>query len=147
MKYAWIENGTVRDVCHGNPDELYHPDVAALYSAQVPDTAVHGDAWDGTTLTPYVPPAPEPVPPAPVVYPMMTPVQFYDALTPREETDILASTDPMVQTFARRLARALQTDTPVNPNSPTVQEGLAYLSEQKIIAAARIPQILAGVAQ
>ncbi|MHB8354770.1 MAG: hypothetical protein ACYDCF_10115, partial [Burkholderiales bacterium] len=62
------------------------------------------------------------------VYPILTPMQFYDALTPQEETAILASVDPLVQTFARRMARALQTNTPVNPNLQTVQEGLTYLS-------------------
>jgi len=89
--------------------------------------------------------------------PLLTPVQFYDALTPQEETAILGSTDPLVITFARRLDRALQTNAPVNPNLPTVKEGLIYLSstnQQPAVTPAapyilpeRVQQILAGTPQ
>ena len=64
MKYAWLEATTIRDVCHGNPAELYHPDVAQHYDTEVPDDAANGDTWDGTTLTKK--PIPEPVVPEPV---------------------------------------------------------------------------------
>lgn len=37
MKYAWIEDGQVRDVCPGNPAEHYTPQVAAFYNTQVED--------------------------------------------------------------------------------------------------------------
>jgi hypothetical protein len=37
MKYAWIENGQVRDVCPGNPAEHYTPQVATFYNTQVED--------------------------------------------------------------------------------------------------------------
>jgi hypothetical protein len=37
MKYAWIENGQVRDVCPGNPAEHYTPQIAAFYNTQVED--------------------------------------------------------------------------------------------------------------
>ena len=61
MKYAWIENGLVRDVAHSNPSEIYHPDVAKFYDTQVPDDAVNGDGWVNGVLvkpTPFVPPTP-----------------------------------------------------------------------------------------
>ena len=46
MKYAWIENDRIRDVCLGdNPFECYHPDVAKFYDTQVPDFATNGDFW------------------------------------------------------------------------------------------------------
>jgi hypothetical protein len=45
MKKAWIENNVVRDVCEGNPSELYHPDVAVHYSTDVSD-----DIKNGATL-------------------------------------------------------------------------------------------------
>jgi hypothetical protein len=45
MKYAWIEDNKVRDVCHGDPTECYHPDVAKFYDTQVPDDAVIADGW------------------------------------------------------------------------------------------------------
>jgi hypothetical protein len=59
MKYAWIENGKVRDVCHGIPDECYHPDIAVFYSTEVPDDATNGDGWVNGQLV-----KPEPAPPA-----------------------------------------------------------------------------------
>jgi hypothetical protein len=63
MKYAWIENDRVRDVCHGDPNECYHPDVAKFYDTQVPDDATNGDGWVGGALVkPEPPPAPTPPP-------------------------------------------------------------------------------------
>jgi hypothetical protein len=64
MKYAWIENDKIRDVAHSNPAEIYHPDVAAFYTTQVPDDAVNGDGWVNGALVkpePPAPAAPEPV--------------------------------------------------------------------------------------
>ena len=55
-KFAWVINGTIKDVCQGDPASSYTPDVAAHYSAQVPDNARNGDGWDGSTLTPATPP-------------------------------------------------------------------------------------------
>ena len=55
MKYAWIENDKIRDVAHSNPAEIYHPDVAAFYTTQVPDNAVNGDGWvNGALVKPVV---------------------------------------------------------------------------------------------
>ena len=55
MNYAWIENNKIRDVAHSNPTEIYHPDVAALYTTQVPDNAVNGDGWvNGALVKPVV---------------------------------------------------------------------------------------------
>ena len=60
MKYAWIENGKVRDVAHSDPSKIYHPDVAVFYDTLVPDDAANGDGWvDGQLVKP------EPPPPAP----------------------------------------------------------------------------------
>jgi hypothetical protein len=63
MKYAWIENDKIRDVAHSNPAEIYHPDVAAFYTTQVPDDAVNDDGWvNGALVKPVIPePTPEPV--------------------------------------------------------------------------------------
>lgn len=63
MKYAWIENERIRDICHGNPVDCYHADVAVFYNTEVPDDAVNGDGWVNGQL---VKPAPTPpAPPAP----------------------------------------------------------------------------------
>jgi len=56
MKYAWIENGKIRDIAPGNPSDWYHPDVAKFYDTSVPDNAAKDDFWDGTAATrPVVP--------------------------------------------------------------------------------------------
>lgn len=54
MKYAWVEDNKVRDICQGgDPMEHYHPDVASYYTTQVPDDAVNGDGWvDGALVKP-----------------------------------------------------------------------------------------------
>jgi len=42
MKKAWQDPiGVIRDICHGDPAECYHPDIAAFYTTDVPDTAVN----------------------------------------------------------------------------------------------------------
>jgi len=64
MKYAWIEDNKIRDICQGgDPEKHYHPDVAALYVTQVPDDAKNGDGWvNGQVIKPVIPEAqPEPV--------------------------------------------------------------------------------------
>jgi hypothetical protein len=57
MKYAWIENSRIRDICQGgDPSACYHPDVAVFYDTEVPDDAVNGDGWvDGVLVKPVVP--------------------------------------------------------------------------------------------
>jgi hypothetical protein len=61
MKYAWIENGKVRDVAHSDPSKIYHPDVAVFYDTLVPDDAANGDGWvDGQLVKPEPPPPPPP---------------------------------------------------------------------------------------
>lgn len=56
MKFAWIQNGKVRDICQGgDPAAHYHPDVAAFYDTEVPDDAVNGDGWvNGALVKPEV---------------------------------------------------------------------------------------------
>lgn len=56
MKKAWIENGKIRDVAQGIPEEIYHPDVAALYTIDVPDQAENGDLWENGVLSKPEPP-------------------------------------------------------------------------------------------
>lgn len=63
MKYAWIENNKVRDVCEGgDPFKCYTADIAALYNTQVPDEAKNGDGWVNNQLVPYIPRVPQPLP-------------------------------------------------------------------------------------
>jgi hypothetical protein len=58
MKYAWIENDMVRDICSGHPDQHYTPEVAAFYNTQVGDDIQMGAMLIGGTWTnPIAPPA------------------------------------------------------------------------------------------
>ena len=53
MKYAWIENNTVRDIAPGTPAEYYHADVAKFYSTEIPDTVERGASLvDGIWVNP-----------------------------------------------------------------------------------------------
>lgn len=54
MKYAWIQDEKIRDICQGgDPEKHYHPDIAKLYDTQVPDDAKNGDGWlNGKLVTP-----------------------------------------------------------------------------------------------
>jgi hypothetical protein len=63
MKYAWIENERVRDICEGgNPADCYTANVAVYYDTLVPDEAKDGDGYvDGQ----WIPAPPLPTPPAP----------------------------------------------------------------------------------
>lgn len=56
MKYAWIENGRIRDITPTDPFNWHHPDVAKFYDTQVPDEAKNGDFWENGQLKPFVPP-------------------------------------------------------------------------------------------
>jgi hypothetical protein len=65
MPWAYInkDSNYIQDVCPGNPNELYHPEVAALYDTMVPDGAVNGQGWIDGELQPLPPPPPPPPPP------------------------------------------------------------------------------------
>jgi len=66
MKYAWIDNGVVRDVCPGHPDQHYTAEIAALYNTQVPDgtkngAVLMGGVWvDLVPVNPFIEPPPLP---------------------------------------------------------------------------------------
>ena len=83
MPLAWIDPAdTVRDVAPGDPALIYHPDVAAFYTTEVPGGTVNGATLqDGEWINPP-PPAPvEPEPPAPPPVPeSVTPLQARKAL-------------------------------------------------------------------
>jgi len=79
MRYAWIENERIRDICAGDPAAHYHPDVAVFYDTQVPDDAVNGDGWiDGQVVKP------QPAPPAPAPERTWTIIDVRKNLTLRE---------------------------------------------------------------
>ena len=62
MKKAWQNPiGTIRDVCESDPALSYHPDIAKLYTTDVPDSTVNGATLvSGAWVNPAPPPAPVP---------------------------------------------------------------------------------------
>ena len=156
MPYAWIENDTVRDLCAGNPSELFHPDVAQFYSVEVPGGTERGATLVKGVWTNPVPVAPAPALGGPVVYSLLSPMQFYLAFTPSERIAIKKSTDPVVEEFWATYQLAAQVNAHIDPNLASVAEGLAYLATATtatppgagiLAGAARIAQIQAGIAQ
>lgn len=89
MRWAWVENERIRDICLGDPFALYHPDVAVLYDTQVPDDAAVGDGWVNGSLIKQPPsPPPQPPPPSPPTKTEFTPVEFKLRFTPEERLAI-----------------------------------------------------------
>jgi len=103
----------------------------------------------------------------PYAYPTLTPMQFYLAFSPAERIQLkrLATTgipaseltaaipqDAEIAELWATYELAVTTQSSINPNLKSLQEGLAYLAEPTaptpaVIASTRIPQILAGIAQ
>ena len=88
--------------------------------------------------------------------PPLTTMQFYLAFTAAEMIAIKGSADPLVKEFYARYQLAVQTNTPIDPNLISVQEGLTYLATATtatppgagiLASTARVQQISAGVAQ
>ena len=101
MKYAWIENDKIRDVAHSNPVEIYHPDVAALYTTQVPDDAVNGDGWvNGALVKPVV------VEPTPAAR-QWTAEDFRTGMTLAEKTKWDNDSVPEIKTVKAELPKEL----------------------------------------
>lgn len=103
MKYAWVENGIIRDLVKDVvPSTVFHPDIAVNYSVQLPNSARVGDAWDGTTLTPKL----DPVPPAvvPSFTLVVSPMEFQFLFTNAERIAIAASVDVNIASIRGVLA-------------------------------------------
>lgn len=63
MKYAWIQDEKIRDICQGgNPEDCYTADYAIYYDTLVPDEAQNGDGYVNGQWIPAPPPAPLPPP-------------------------------------------------------------------------------------
>ena len=100
MKYAWIEDNKVRDICQGGePSEHYHPNVAKFYDTQVPDDAVNGDGWVNGALV-------KPEPPAPPAR-QWTADTFRTGMTLAEKTKWDNDTAPEIKTVKAELPKEL----------------------------------------
>jgi len=144
MSYAWVENEVIRDVCHGNPEECYHPDVAKNYDTEVPDEAVNGDGWvDGELVKPSVP-EPTPPEPAPVVRPVVSAVEFMLLFTSPERVSLkaLRPADPVLDDFFDLLEDPRLTE--VNLNLQSTVNALDYMISIGELTAERKEEILTG---
>ena len=127
MKYAWIENDKIRDVAHSNPTEIYHPDVAALYTTQVPDNAANGDGWvNGALVKPVV------VEPTPAAR-QWTSDNFRTGMTLAEKTKWDNDSVPEIKTVKAELPKELAGAT----------ELLDFLVGSSVISAETKAKILA----
>jgi hypothetical protein len=144
MKYAWIKDGKISDICSGNPAECYHPAIAINYTTLVSDDAQNG--WVQKEDTFIAPPVSEPViiPPA-VAYPTINPIQFKLLFTSAERIAIKAArlTDPIIDDAYELLddPRLTEVDLSLTSN----QELIGYLAQQGLIAPKRVTEIMTGV--
>ena len=145
MRKAWIENDRIRDICPGNPDELYHPDVAKFYDTEVPDDAVNGDGWVNGQLVKLEPPAPvePPAPPQPTI-PLIGPIAFQMLFKVDElvAIDAAKETNPAIRIFWKMLDDP-RTDF-VDRNLEPVQTMLRNLEAEGLIGPGRAEEILYG---
>ena len=146
MKTAWIENAVVRDTCTGNPESIFHPDIARHYDTPVPDEAQNGDPYvDGVWSAKPAPTPPEPTEaPAPVP-PKVSPIEFKLLFTAPERVAIKASADAIVQDFFSIVEDPRLTHVDLALSS--TQDALEYLTMVGLIGAGRKAQILTGVVQ
>jgi hypothetical protein len=129
MKYAWIENGKVRDVAHSDPSKIYHPDVAVLYDTQVPDDAANGDGWvDGQLVKP------EPPPPAPAPARTWSASDVRNGLTLAEKVKWDNDSAPEIVTVKAELAGSKAV--------AEVTELLQFLVDTNVISQASMDKVL-----
>jgi hypothetical protein len=148
MKKAWVENGVIRDICPGDPGEPYRPEIAELYSTDVPDDAENGDGLvDGALVKRPAPEsAPEPIS-QPVQRPRVSPVEFKLLFTPQERVAIKSARadDPVIDDFMEIVGDPRLTYVDLNLQS--TQDALSYLVAKGILTEDRKVQILEGKMQ
>jgi len=143
MKKAWIENDQVRDVCAGNPAELFHPDIAVFFDTDVPDDAATGDGWvNGELIKPELVIAPAV---AATVSPKVSPVEFMLLFTSPERVAIkaLRQTDPIVDDFLDIIEDPRLTFVDLGLGSTV--SAIDYMIYVGLVAAERKAEILTGV--
>tara|TARA_R110002126_G_scaffold39043_3_gene116220 strand:+ start:32 stop:424 length:393 start_codon:yes stop_codon:yes gene_type:complete len=130
MKYAWIENGRIRDLTISDPFSWHHAEVAKFYDTQVPDDTENGDFWDGTKAT--KPPVPVYVEPEPAPR-QWTVTNFRTGMTLAEKTKWDNDSAPEIITVKSELPKELAGAT----------ELLDFLVSSNVISAETKAKILA----
>lgn len=150
--WANVQNGTAIEVVTTDPKTTFTPQVAALFSS-VPDGTIQGATFSEGVWTNPTPSTPPPPPPAP--YPTLLPALFYICFTPTERMIIkaLASSsgipafspllggngtsggnasaipqDAIITEFWETFQVARSTNSPIDMNLNSIQEGLAYFA-------------------
>ena len=131
MKYAWIENEVIHDICpKEDPSSCYTSEVAAYYTTQVPDTAQNGDGWvNGQVIPKPVPVPPPPPEPAPRKW---TAENFRNGMTLAEKVKWDNDSAPEIKTVKAELPKELAGAT----------ELLDFLVATNIISQASATKIL-----
>lgn len=144
--FAWVENGKIRDLCEGNPYDIFHIDVATLYSSLVPEGAQRGDGWDGSVIS-----RPSPVvegtqeifvAKAPDI--KVSPVEFKLLFTSTERLAIkaLKANDPVIEDAFDILEDPRLTE--VNLGLQSNLNYLLYLASKGVLEEERVAEILTG---
>jgi hypothetical protein len=140
-KFAWVEDGRIRDLTGKDPTTIFHPDVAVLYNQVVPNAAKQGDSWDGIALTPaiVVPPV---TPPSVAISPKLSITEFNFLFTVEERLAIQANTDVSLLNFRQLLddPRCLEVDLAKD----YMKDYVNYLKVLLLITPSRKLKILAG---
>jgi len=129
MKYAWIQDGRIRDIAIADPTNIYHPDVAVFYDTQVPDDAKNGDFYADGVVTPAPVAVVEPVEPTR----QWTDEDFRAGMTLAEKTKWDNNSAPEIITVKAELPKELEGAT----------ELLDFLVGAGVIAQASADKILA----
>lgn len=144
MRKAWIENDRIRDICPGDPAELYHLDIAAFYDTDVPDDAANGDGWVNGQLVKPEPPAPVEPPEQVATPPKVSPVEFKLLFTSAERVAIKAAraSDPVVDDFYDIIEDPRLTHVDLGLQS--TKDALGYMASRGLLTAERVEEILSG---
>lgn len=138
---AWIENNIIRDIAHGNPIDLYHPDIARHYDTEVPANAENGDSWvNGQLVKKIVAPSPV-VPAAPVTtQKIVSAIEFKLRFNSPERVSIYNSTDLIVKDFVSLIddPRLISVDLKLKSTTDAID----YLISVGIVNAGRRNEIL-----
>lgn len=140
MKKAWIENNKVREICEGNPSELFHPDIAVHFDTDIGDDILVGaELVKGKWVNPII----NEVVITPVVeYAKISPIEFKILFTVSERLAInpLKQSDEIIKDWFEILDDTRLTTVDLGLKS--TQEALDYLVSLDVLTEDRKVEIL-----
>lgn len=136
---AWIENNRVREICKGEPSELYHPDIAKNFDTEIDeDVLVGAELVKGVWINPTID---EPITPT-VEYAKISPIEFKMLFTVSERLAInpLKQSDEIINDWFGILDDVRLTTVDLGLKS--TQDALSHLVTLEILTEDRKLQIL-----